>query len=341
MLHNLDNFHCPFLINVLMKALLPLLFLALLACQPEPEKASPLYYITASRNDTPNKLRENCVFRYNLETPFNRLADQAQQDAIKTAFDLWQSSNPNLRFLRYQGTNAELTIRFVPNTLLNNETLKAPIGLVRGEVATLSASKKENNAHVILLSNDYAWDSQSLTRVLTHQIGLFLGLNTSSETNSMMNPIFQKEAVRLSKSDSTIVNKLYPEACRNLVYSFLPLSFQVNKETPKKIILDKQGILAVKASGYLGIGIWLGGSYPDGLERGLFNFPIDGLSIVGGINHAALMYKLNNEANWHFCGSNCEIKTDGISQYLELTFHVNDLDLTDNSGAYNVTVNYK
>ncbi|WP_298355155.1 matrixin family metalloprotease [Runella sp.] len=162
-----------------MKNFLLFPFLALLACQPEPEKASPLFYITASRNDTPSKLRENCVFRYNLDSPFNRLADQAQQDAIKTAFGLWQSSNPNLRFLRYQGTNVELMIRFVPSATLNNETLKAPIGLVRGEVATLSASKKENTTHVILLSNDYAWDTQSLACVVTHQIGLFLGLNTS------------------------------------------------------------------------------------------------------------------------------------------------------------------
>jgi hypothetical protein len=324
-----------------MKNFLPLLFLFLTACQPEPEKASPLYYITSFNNEVASKLQVNCVFRYSLQNVFNRLDNESQHLAIKTAFDLWQASNPNLRFLRYQASNTEISIRFASKEAITFESLLSPVGLVRGDIATLSATKRENKTYVILLNSDYSWDAPSLTRVLTHQIGIFLGLNASSEINSIMNPVFTKEILVLSKQDSILVNKLYYETCSYLDYSFLPLNFQVNRETPKKIILDRPGSLSIRASGYITVGIWLGGSTPDGLERGLFNFPIDEYNIVPSLNHAALMYRLNNDPTWYFCGSQCDIVPDGINQYLELTFHVNDKNLTDNSGAYNVTVNYK
>ena len=89
------------------------------------------------------------------------------------------------------------------------------------------------------------------------------------------------------------------------------------------------------------VGIILGWSTPAGLEKGLFNFPIGDYSIERAFNHAALIYKVNNEKNWRICGTSCEFATDGVSQCTELTFAVNDLDLRDNSGAYNVTVDYK
>ncbi len=58
------------------------------------------------------------------------------------------------------------------------------------------------------------------------------------------------------------------------------------------------------------------------------------------MNHAALMYQLNTETAWRLCGKQCEFQTTG-SRHLDVTFNINDKDVTDNSGAYRVVVDYK
>jgi len=325
-----------------MKKALSLLLLIAISCQKVPESATPIFYITGLRNENARKLRDNCVFRYKIENKFERLNDQIQQSAVKAALEGWQTKNTNIRFLRYQGSNPEIALRFIPNTVLENSEVTAPLGLVRGKVMTLSSFKKENtNTQIILLNADFDWDAAAITRVVMHQTGLYLGLNTATDLNSAMNPVFQKGQGGISKADSTLVNNLYPQKCILKDFNLLPQSLSVNKPTTAKIILDKQTPIVIKATGGIRVGLFIGISTPKGLERGLFNFPIDEYNIVPDFNHGALMYRINDNPTWTYCGDGCEIETDGVSEYIEITFGINDNNLLDNSGTYTIAMTQK
>lgn len=311
------------------------------ACQLKLEKAAPLQYITSLKNELPSRLRQGCTFRYNLENLFGRLDNQTQEKALQESFSLWQKANPNLRFLRYLGNNPEIIVRFVPHSETAFVAVSTPQGLIRGQVQPISAVRREKNTHVILLDQDVNWTYQILKQVLAHHIGLFLGLNTSSESGSLMNPLLIGQEIQLSKKEEDLVQKLYPDICKDLLCDPLPVYFELSKETSQKYLLTHQGTLSVKAKGGIVVGIWLGTSGPDGITRGLFNFPIDDYNIVPELEHAVLMYRLSGQTRWTRCGSSCEIPTDGVSECMEITFHINDRDITDNTGAYNVTVDYK
>ena len=75
------------------------------------------------------------------------------------------------------------------------------------------------------------------------------------------------------------------------------------------------------------------GSTPDGLLSGVAGFSLASFSIDPGFNHISLMYKINNDTSWLNCRKSCEIATDGVSQCIDLTLVINNLDLTDDLGA--------
>ncbi|MFN4144975.1 MAG: matrixin family metalloprotease [Runella sp.] len=313
----------------------------LVACQWELQNATPLRYITSLKNEAPSRLRQGCTFLYNIENSFSQLDNQIQERAIREGFVLWQKTNPNLRFLRYSGVDATLAVRFVPHSEVDFEPVPTPQGLVRGQVKPISAARRERNTHVILLDQDVAWTPQLLQQVVAHHIGLFLGLSTSTESGVLMNPIISSEVLQLSKTEATSVQRLYPEVCRDLACAPLPARFDVNKETSQKLFIPQQGTLLVKATGGIRVGLFLGISEPKGIIRGLFDLPIDEYNIVLEFPHAILMYRRPTDTRWTRCGAECEIPTDGTSECMEIIFHINDNNLNDNSGAYNVTVDYK
>jgi len=313
-----------------------------LSCETVPDPSSKAYYISSSTIAALRKPAKECTYRYKLENAFSKLDNQTQQQAVRAGFDLWQKGNPNIVFLQRQDVVvAEIIIRFVASSEIKGEIKKSPFGLIKGDIGVLSSVKEENNAYVILLDSDFSWDSQAITRVLAYHVGIFLGMSVSEDSNSLLYPYYIKETVRLSDTDLSQIRTLYPTLCSNSCNQFLPIKFPVNESVTKSIRLDKQGTISIKASGSMVVGFWLGWSTPAGLEKGLFNFPIGDLSIDRAFNHAALIYKINNEKNWRFCGTSCEFKTDGISQCTELTLGINDKDLSDDTGAYDVTVDYK
>lgn len=327
----------------MMKTLLLLsLIWILLSCETVPDPSSKTYYISSSTTAALRKPAKECTYRYKLENAFSKLDNQTQQQAVRAGFDLWQKGNPNIVFLQRQDVLvAEIIIRFVASSEVKGEIKKSPYGLIKGKIGVLSSAKEENNAYVILLDSDFNWDSQAITRVIAYHIGIFLGMTISEDSDSMLNPYYIKETVLLSDTDLSQIRTLYPTLCSNICNQFLPIQIPVNELVIKSIRLDKQGTISIRASGSMVVGSWLGWSTPAGLEKGLFNFPIGDLSIERAFNHAALIYKINNEKNWRFCGTSCEFKTDGVSQCTELTLGINDLNLSDDTGAYDVTVDYK
>lgn len=308
-------------------------------CHDIPPAASKLIYVSADQRMAIQRAASDCAFRYSIVNTFKRLDNEGQREAIRAGFDAWQRVDPNLGFLELPD-RASLFVKFVDPTEIPTPTVTATVGLVRGEIAVAGGLRKESNdTYTILLSNNFEWSAPALTKAIAYHAGLFLGLTTSGEPNSLMSTLFLGQSITASKPDSVAINKLYTKPCKDLTVSYLPLKLQVSGPITKTIKFDKQGTIAVKASGLITVGVFVGISGPEGKD-GLFGFPIPQYSIVPEFLHASLIYKLNNEANWHYCGKECSFPTAG-AQYVDLTFGVNDLNLTDNSGAYDVVVDYK
>ncbi len=311
-------------------------------CQHELEPIEKLYSVSSIINDEIDyKASALCAFRYAFVNNYQQLETTAQQNAVKQGFNLWQKVNKNISFLQFSdSTKSDIKIQFVEGATIPIADLKTPEGIFVFPIKSVAALVKYNNVYTIQLSNSFPWDNESLSKAIAYHAGLFLGMKTSTDNNSIMYPYLTNKTLKTSKSDSSIVNKLYSIPCKDLNINLLPLNLKVSELTTKGIKLDNLcKTLSVKASGTINVGTYVGISTPDGV-RGLFGLPIPEYSIVPNFEHAVLMYKINSEKNWHSCGSNCEIITD-CSQYIDITFQVNDLNLTDNIGAYDVVVNYK
>lgn len=313
-----------------------------LSCQDVPLAASRLVYISADQTDMARRPSTECAFRYKIDNTFQRLNDNGQREAIRAGFNLWQKVNPNLGFLELP-QRPVLSVKFVDPSEIAHQTTPAMVGLVRGAATVTAGLRKESNGtHTILLSNTFDWDKNSLTKAVAYHAGLFLGMATSTEARSLMSTLFVGQSVTASKTDSIAVNKLYTTTCKDFIVSYLPFKLPVNGPVTKTIRLDKQGTVVIKASGFMTVGTWVGVSDPKG-KNGLLDVPIPEYNIVPDFLHAALMYKINDDPKWSYCGTECSFSTDLSkgSPYIDLTFGVNDLNLNDNTGSYDVVVDYK
>lgn len=318
------------------------LTLFFLSCQDVPLEASRLVYISADQTDIARRPSTECAFRYKIDNTFQRLDDNGQRDAIRAGFNLWQKVNPNLGFLELPQRSV-LSVKFVDPSEIVQQTTPAMVGLVRGAATVTAGLRKESNGtYTILLSNTFDWDKNSLTKAVAYHAGLFLGMATSTEVSSLMSTLFVGQSVTASKTDSVAVNKLYTTTCKDITVSYLPLVLTVGGPVTKTIRFDKQGTVLIKASGQMIVGEIVGTSGPEGKPSGFLglSFNLLKLNIVPEWNHAVLMYKLNNETNWRNCGPSCSFTTNGL-QYVDLMFTINDADLTDDIGGYDVVVDYK
>jgi Matrixin len=310
-------------------------------CSEELEISSPAFLISTQINEFSSQGSSNCVFRYKLVIPFSQLDNDTQIKAITEGMGLWQKANKRLYFLQFSSEErCEVLIKFTEPKNISEGKLLSDNGLIRFPLVGQSISRKEDGKYIIYLNNEYAWTKQSLTKAIAYHAGIMLGIATSKNPQSVMYPYQVNEKNVLDKTDSIDVNRLYPLVCKDADFRFLPFTTKLNNYALFKIRLDKQGIIKISATGQIRVGLWLGFSTPDGLDKGLFNFPIGGYNIYPEYNHAAILYRYNNQINWKVCGSYIEFPTDG-SEYLELYLDLNDKDKTDNSGFYDVTVNYK
>ncbi|WP_232325966.1 matrixin family metalloprotease [Spirosoma montaniterrae] len=311
-------------------------------CQEVAPNAEPFVYVSASRNDVSQRTSAVCAYRYTIANTFARLDNATQREAIRAGFTVWSRINPNVGFLELPD-RPEITIQFADPSVVQSQAVPVVTGLVPGSAVTVSALRTASNGvRTVLLSNAHEWDGSSLTKAVAYQVGLILGVATSQETNSIMSPIFAGQPTMPSRADSLAVRSLYPLPCADLAnVKFLPCSLKVNKEITQTIKFDKQGTVVIKASGQMTVGIFVGISGPDGRVDGPFGFAIlPEYNLIQTIPHAAVMYKVDNETEWRFWKDKPTFSTNG-RLYATLTFAINDANLTDNSGAYDVVVDYQ
>lgn len=316
---------------------------SLAQCHEIPPVASPVVYLSADRNETARRPSTGCAFRYSIANTFGRLDNDRQRVAIRAGFALWQQVNPRIGFLEFLTTDrADLLVRFVEPALLQTQAIRVPVGLLGGSATVVGALRKETNGmHAIWLSNAYDWTTNALTKAIAYHAGLFLGMATATEPNALMSPLFTGGLSKVSPADSVVVNQLYASACKDLTVSYLPLSLKVSGLVTKTVKFDRQGTISVSASGQINVGTFVGICPPEGkLNGGVLNLSLADYSIVPDMFHGALLYKFANETAWRYCGKQCSFPTNN-NQYVDLTFQVNDNNQTDNSGAYNVVVDYQ
>lgn len=310
-------------------------------CKLELESANPVFLISTQQNEISTQSTSSCVFKYKLITPFNQLDNESQQKALVEGISLWQKANKRINFLQFsEDDRCEIWVKFIDPKFFETSTKTTEGSFFKVPLVGQSISKKENDKYVIYLSNSYQWTQQSMTKAVAYHIGLMLGMATSKNEQSIMYPFSVGDKITLSKTDSIDVNRLYPLLCKDADFKFLPFSFNLSSSTLLKIRLDKQNPIKIVASGQIRVGLFLGYSTPVGLDKGLFSFPIVGYNLIPAFNHATIIYKKNNDTEWKICGAYLELPADG-NEYLELILNLNDNDVTDNTGSYQVTVSYK
>ncbi|GAB3567003.1 hypothetical protein GCM10027578_16970 [Spirosoma luteolum] len=263
-----------------------------------------------------------------------------QRQAIRAGLDVWQRLNPRIGFLELSA-EASLIVSFVAPTELPHPTTPVGIGLLPGTVPVLAGLRSEaGGRHMLLLSNGHDWTRSELTRTVAYHAGLLLGMATSSDPMSLMSLVASGGVVRASKADSLAINAYYTTPCKDLTAVDLPFTLTVGGPVSKTIRFSKDGVVSISASGQMKVGELVGNSGPEGREFGVLGFSLADYSIDRTLNHAALIYKLNTDTQWRLCGRACSFTSNGQS-YADLILGVNDRDLTDNAGGYNVVVSYR
>ena len=306
--------------------------------QDKVQSADPQVYVSADRNEVSQRITNECAFRYTIANSFAQLDNSSQREAIRAGFAMWQKMSPNVSFLEFATSErAILVVRFVSPDQLQAKPILVSEGLLRGPATVTSALRQENNGlYSILLSTGAKWSTNMLTRAVAYHAGLLLGIATSADAGSLMSLVMQNQIAVPTKADSIALNRLYVSPCA----SYLPISLKVNSLVTKTVKFDKQGTVVVKASGQINVGFFVGVSAPDGRDIGSFGFSPAAYNLVPSMNHAALMYKLNDEVSWHYCGKECSFSTGG-NQSVNLIFNINDSKPGDNVGAYDVMVQYQ
>ncbi|MGB8193672.1 MAG: toll/interleukin-1 receptor domain-containing protein, partial [Chitinophagaceae bacterium] len=105
--------------------------------------------------------------------------------------------------------------------------------------------------------------------------------------------------------------------------------------TPTSICIDKGDIVNIEADGNIRVGANIGNADPDGRNSGMLGMSLEQYNIVRNLNHAALLYKLDGDANWKLAGKR---KRFVATHNGCIEFQVNDNTQSDNYGSYTVEV---
>ncbi|MVM35252.1 hypothetical protein GO755_34845 [Spirosoma sp. HMF4905] len=102
------------------------------------------------------------------------------------------------------------------------------------------------------------------------------------------------------------------------------------------LYLKKGDKVLIQATGKISVGPNIGTSGPEGKNSGgLFDFPLSQYNIVKEFPHATLMFRYANDTSWIDCGKEYNFTAEK-SGFLE--FEVNDLEKSNNEGAYQVEI---
>ncbi|WP_337041367.1 matrixin family metalloprotease [Emticicia sp. 17c] len=309
--------------------------------------AEKVNLIANNLKKVPARTFSGCLVRYSLVSYYSRLSESIQRRAVENAFAIWQKSNPNMLYVATLDTSrVEISIKFVSRKQMNVDGEQADIGILKTSLLPLSQLKQVKGAHYeILLDESFNWDETTMLKTVGYQIGNYLGFPSSSDSNSIMYSITSSSPNGLSRDDSLVYNQLYPLPCKDMGINFLPLSLKLSAPVTQDIKLDKAGTVAIRSTGIITVGSFIGDCTPEGKFQFTYlgiTFDIDTYTynIEPTYPHGAVMYKINNEAKWRLCKGNCEFTTNG-NEYITLTLQVNDKDVTDNIGVYDVQINYK
>lgn len=117
--------------------------------------------------------------------------------------------------------------------------------------------------------------------------------------------------------------------------------FKLGAVTHEEVFqLNKGDKLKVSASGTINVGAILGDVQPSGRKVGLLGLSIEKYNIAKGISHGSLIYRLGPDKPWQPCGDKCEIIAPKTSE-LAIEFMVNDNNVGDNSGEFEVIIQKK
>lgn len=315
-----------------------------LQCTPDYEEVKPIVYISNNTRDKGGRTFSDCTIRYTLINSFKDKDKTVLQGAVRDAFGLWQSVNRNLIYIESPvSETSEILVRFADPSEIEKTEITTSTGLLSATIKNLSSIKQSISGQFsILLDNSYDWTNDQITKTVAYNIGFFLGLATSTNKESIMYPVYSNTPNKIIKEDSVQINTLYLLPCRTTSVGSLPVKFKLgNQMVVKEFLTGKAGTIAIRSSGIMVVGPNIGESTPDGKDVLYFLIPIDKVYyVVPNYPHGSIMYRFNNDTEWLSCKSNCEFTTRG-NEFISISFLVNDSMPEENTGSYDVEINYK
>jgi len=113
-------------------------------------------------------------------------------------------------------------------------------------------------------------------------------------------------------------------------------NLKVNAHVKSDINVEEGDLVIIKADGVIKVGEWVGTSGPEGLQNGVLGVSLSSYNIFPNWNHAALYYRFGEKDDWKYYDEKKNKYVVQTKGYIE--FGINDKNLSDNSGAYNVEV---
>ncbi len=157
------------------------------------------------------------------------------------------------------------------------------------------------------------------------------GLNTAASTNGGVTVGDGNSGPIINDTDGDVIVNENAVSPTPAVYEV----WEVYDGVTTNICVQKGDAVSVSANGGISVGPSVGSVGPEGTDKGLLGFSLDGYDIYPEFSHGVLLCKLDTEQRWMECGTALEFQAqlDGCIQ-----FDVNDNEKENNSGSFEVTV---